>query len=253
MRPESWLSQHGDGPSSRRRSRSCDQALGVSGCGPPAPLDRGPDPFPLRVNGPTWRTGRSGSTALRVCPARSPPHAPSKPEAGPPKSLMCSPRLDHRARVAALGVTPATGPPQLVDMRGLRCICCASQAVTSNVAAAAPWSRAALCASRPTALPPQTPSLGEGVRGGLVGGLQAVGRVTGSLLRLRVQTSIPNPFPLEGAVPTPRPPVGGSEEVRAIGSAFREFDGIHHGEPAGGRSGRHRPSAHQSRSRGPSR
>jgi hypothetical protein len=30
---------------------------------------------------------------------------------------------------------------------------------------------------------------------------------------------IPNPFPREGAMPTPRPPVGGSEEVRAKGGS----------------------------------
>ncbi len=58
--------------------------------------------------------------------------------------------------------------------------------------------------------------------GDLWGDLQAVGRETGSLLRLLKNPTHPPPLPVrEGAMPTPRPPVGGSEEVRARGSVLR--------------------------------
>jgi hypothetical protein len=49
------------------------------------------------------------------------------------------------------------------------------------------------CASRPTALPPAAPP--SNCEGDLWGDLQAVGRETGSLLRLRGTPPIPNPFP----------------------------------------------------------
>lgn len=58
-----------------RESQTVD-APGRRGGGPPVRGERGPGSFPLRVNGPAWRTGRP-------CPARSPPLAPAMPEAGP--------------------------------------------------------------------------------------------------------------------------------------------------------------------------
>jgi len=42
-----------------------------------------------------------------------------------------------------------------------------------------------------------------------------VGREAGALLRLLLKTTHPQPLPVkEGALPTPRPPVGGSEESK---------------------------------------
>ena len=49
--------------------------------------------------------------------------------------------------------------------------------------------------------------------GDVWGDLRAVGREAGSLLRLLGNPTHPPPLPVrEGAMPTPRPPVGGSEE-----------------------------------------
>jgi hypothetical protein len=62
--------------------------------------------------------------------------------------------------------------------------------------------------------------------GDLWGDLMAVGRETGSLPRLLLNPTHPPPLPVrEGAVPTPRPPVGGSEESQAEGSVFSSQDG----------------------------
>ena len=52
------------------------------------------------------------------------------------------------------------------------------------------------------------------------GSREAVGRVTGALLRAAGKTTHPPPLPLrEGAVPTLRPPVGGNEKVQAEGGS----------------------------------
>ena len=69
--------------------------------------------------------------------------------------------------------------------------------------------------------PPTAPP--SNCEGDLWGDLQAVGRETGSLLRLLKNPTHPQPLPLrEGAMPTPRPPVGGSKGVRARGSVSGE-------------------------------
>ena len=136
-------------------------------------------------------------------------------------TMMCSQRLDRRAsRCARLGVTSVAEPPLLVS----RAVGCAAAAAPGELArrprrCAALRAGGSACAGRPTALPPAAPpSMGEG---DLWGDLQAVGRETGSLLRLLKNPTHPQPLPVrEGAVPTPRPPVGGSEEVRAEGSVF---------------------------------
>src|SRR5512139_4336177 len=79
-------------------------------------------------------------------------------------------------------------------------------------------------AARAPVVPPRSPHAPpSNCEGDLWGDLQAVGRETGSLLRLLRDTTHPQPLPVrEGAMPTPRPPVGGSKGVRARGSVFRE-------------------------------
>ena len=61
--------------------------------------------------------------------------------------------------------------------------------------------------------PTAPPSLDEG---DLWGDLSAVGQETGAPRRLQDTPPIPRPLPVRaGAMPTPRPPVGGSEESQA--------------------------------------
>jgi hypothetical protein len=97
------------------------------------------------------------------------------------------------APFAALGVTPAaeTQLLVLVSPAALQPLRQASWHGGRNAAPPA-WGGSP-CAGCPTALPPAAPpSTGEG---DLWGDLQAVGRVTGALLRLLGTPPIPNPFP----------------------------------------------------------
>ena len=132
------------------------------------------------------------------------PHPPAAPDARAAPKATSARAGSTAAPVASLGGTSVAEPPALGTSRSSSRSCDARRA-------------AGRCARRPTAIPPQAPRAG---RGGLVGGSSCGG--PGSWLTASAGGHHPSPTPSreEGAMPTPRPPVGGSEEVQARGSAF---------------------------------
>jgi len=127
------------------------------------------------------------SRALR--PRQIVTRPPATPDAGPPDAQQpnaeaCSLRLDRRASRCAwchVGRRAAAASAACGRLRRALPGCATSMCWGSP------------CASRPTALPPAAPpSVNEG---DLWGDLQAVGRGTGSLLRLLRTPPIPHPFP----------------------------------------------------------
>ena len=202
----------------------------------PCPGIAGPDSLTLRLsearlaNGLACRSLRCAP--LGAAPARSPPRSPATPEAGPLKAkcnevhaaaaplhgdwsaaaplhgdrsaavpLQASDqRLDRRAIRSPVAPSVARRPQSRRCSRSfgrLRCNRCARRAVTSAATLRRLRGGGSRCASRPTALPPAAPP--STCEGDLWGDLQAVGRETGSLLRLREYQKrtppIPNPFP----------------------------------------------------------
>src|SRR5215208_3019235 len=102
-------------------------------------------------------------------------------------------------RVAALGGTSAAEPPLLGSSGRLRC-----------AAPPALWQPVRLAAHRiPPAAPPSF------LEGDLWGDQRRGGPVNRRTASAASKTTHPQPLPLrEGALPTPRPPVGGSEESK---------------------------------------
>lgn len=196
----------------------------IDGSGPfPYPGTAGPVSFTLRVhearlaNGPACRSLRCAP--LGAAPARSPPRSPAMPVAGP---LNAGVQRSARSGFAVVqpaisgfaAAQPAISNSTAAPVARLRLpwwhvgrraaaaressVGCAATAAPVKLAqrprrCAARGGGGSPCASRPTALPPAAPP--SNCEGDLWGDLQAVGRETGSLLRLRGTPPIPNPFP----------------------------------------------------------
>ena len=159
------------------------------------PGDRGPCFLhAARERGPLGELTGLQVAALGAAPVRSPPRSPAMPVAGPLKS-GCTEVL-AAARPPRQSLRSVARRPQRRRcswMFGrLRCNRCARRAGTSAATLRRPWEGAA----RAPVVPPRSPH-GAPVKseGDLWGDLQAVGRETGSLLRLRGTPPIPNPFP----------------------------------------------------------
>jgi len=153
----------------------------VNDAAPPCPETAGLFPSRCAWTGPL---GEQSGTDLRRCaltPARSPSRSPAKPDAGPLKSAKCSLRLDRRASRFA-SCHASRGAAAARGVRRLRCNRCARQY----------WHIGRECYGAvmgqhcAPVVPPRSPHnprpWGEG---DLWGDLPAVGRETGSLLRLR--------------------------------------------------------------------
>ena len=155
---------HEGGPSRGQGSRAL---MSVAGSRPTIPLDE-----LARCSRPALRVAPLPCAALE--PDRPPGHpprpVPGRPKTERPNCLDCPLRLDRRASRCAwchVGRRAAAAGGR-----------CGRFAVLCDLEA---WDSA--CASGPTALPPTAPPSDH--EGDLWGDLQAVGRVTGSLLRLR--------------------------------------------------------------------
>ena len=134
--------------------------------------------------------------------------------------MKCSQRLDRRASRCAwwhVGRRAAAARD--------RSIGCAAAAAPGKLA-----HRPRHCAARgegaarAPVVPPRSPhGAPVELRGGLVGGSSSGGPGNWLTASAAKKTTHPQPLPVrEGAMPTPRPPVGGSKGVRARGSVFRE-------------------------------
>ena len=212
----------------------------IDGSGPfPCPGIAGPVSFTLRVhearlaNGPTCKSLRCAS--LGAAPVRSPPRSPAMPVAGPLKSggtevlAAASPLHSQRSATrpprqslafGSLGGTSAAEPPLLVNLRSAALQPLRQSSWHSGRDAAPPGGRGQPVRQSSHRAPPSCAPVE--LRGGLVGGSSSGGPgnwLTASAAR---NPTHPQPLPVrEGVMPTPRPPVGGSEEVRARGSVFR--------------------------------
>jgi hypothetical protein len=153
---------------------------------------------------------RSGRRSRLGHAAASPLHS-QRSAARPPRQSLA---------FGSLGGTSAAEPPLLVNLRSAALQPLRQSSWHSGRDAAPPGGRGQPVRQSSHRAPPSCAPVE--LRGGLVGGSSSGGPgnwLTASAAR---HTTHPQPLPVrEGVMPTPRPPVGGSEEVRARGSVFR--------------------------------
>jgi hypothetical protein len=187
---------------------ACPRCAGPGCCAARRAAVKGPASRPCRAAIP--HATRSGRRCRLGHAAASPLHS-QRSAARPPRQSLA---------FGSLGGTSAAEPPLLVNLRSAALQPLRQSSWHSGRDAAPPGGRGQPVRQSSHRAPPSCAPVE--LRGGLVGGSSSGGPgnwLTASAAR---HPTHPQPLPVrEGVMPTPRPPVGGSEEVRARGSVFR--------------------------------